>query len=119
MDLNLIQKEEMEKKMKKEKRKVPECNVGDVVKVATKIEEGGKQRLQVFQGTVIAQKGAGINRSIWVRKVTQGVGVEKKFMLYSPALQDLKVIRKGKVRRAKLYYLRERVGRKAKVKAAE
>lgn len=107
-----------EKFMKKDKE-IPRCQVGDRVAVSVGFEEGGKQRVQVFEGTVIARKGGGINERIWVRKISQGVGVEKMFPLHSPSVLKVKVLSRGKVRRAKLYYLRERIGKKAKVKTLD
>ncbi len=88
---------------------------GDLVRVYTKSPEG---RLQVFEGTVIAIKGSGINRSFTVRKISYGVGVEKVFPLYSPIIDKVEVVRRGKVRRAKLYYLRTKIGKEAKIKEA-
>lgn len=90
---------------------LPPISIGDTVKVGVYIQEGNKQRLQPFQGTVIAQHRAGIHTTITVRKVFQGVGVERVFTIHSPCLQSVSVIRRAKVRRAKLYYLRERVGK--------
>lgn len=98
------------------KEKLPEFQVGDVVKVDVLIREGDKQRVQVFEGTVIAKKHAGISQTFTVRKVSGGIGVERVFPIHSPHVQDVKVVRRGKVRRAKLYYLRERFGKAAKVK---
>lgn len=98
------------------KEHVPKFNVGDTVKVYYKIFEGGKKRTQIFTGTVIKRKGSGIRETFTVRKVVQGEGVERIFPLHSPKLEDIKVTRKGKVRRAKLYYLRDRVGKATKVK---
>jgi large subunit ribosomal protein L19 len=90
---------------------LPPISIGDTVKVGVYIQEGNKQRLQPFQGTVIAQHRAGIHTTITVRKVFQGVGVERVFTVHSPCLQSVSVIRRAKVRRAKLYYLRDRVGK--------
>ena len=90
---------------------LPLISIGDTVKVGVYIQEGNKQRLQPFQGTVIAQHRAGIHTTITVRKVFQGVGVERVFTVHSPCLQSVSVIRRAKVRRAKLYYLRDRVGK--------
>jgi large subunit ribosomal protein L19 len=90
---------------------LPQISIGDTVKVGVYIQEGTKQRLQPFQGTVIAQHRAGIHTTITVRKVFQGVGVERVFTVHSPCLQSVSVIRRAKVRRAKLYYLRDRVGK--------
>lgn len=98
------------------KSALPEFNVGDTVKVDVKIKEGERERIQVFEGTVIAKKGSGISETFTVRKVSYGFGVERIFPMHSPSVQGVKVVRKGKVRRSKLYYLRDRVGKAAKVK---
>ena len=98
------------------KTTVPEFNIGDTVRVHNKIKEGARERIQIFEGTVIARRGGGISESFTVRRVSYGVGTEKTFPLHSPNVDDVKVIRRGKVRRAKLYYLRDRVGKRAKVK---
>ncbi len=100
--------------MKKEK--MPEFCVGDVVKVNVLIKEGEKQRVQVFEGTVIAKKHGGVSETFTVRKVSNGVGVERIFPTHSPHVCGVDVVRRGKVRRAKLYYLRKRFGKAAKVK---
>ena len=94
----------------------PKFNIGDTVRVHNKIKEGVRERIQIFEGTVIAKRNGGINETFTVRRVSYGVGTEKTFPLHSPNVDDVKVIRRGKVRRAKLYYLRERVGKRAKVK---
>ncbi|MBQ0013960.1 MAG: 50S ribosomal protein L19 [Clostridia bacterium] len=91
-------------------------NIGDTVKVHVKIKEGNRERIQVFEGTVIAKRGGGVSETFTVRRVSYGVGVEKVFPLNSPNVEKIEVIRKGKVRRSKLYYLRDRVGKAAKVK---
>ena len=91
-------------------------NVGDTVRVHAKIKEGNRERIQVFEGTVIALKHGGIQETVTVRRMSYGVGVEKTFPVHSPNLEKVEVVRKGKVRRAKLYYLRNRVGKAAKVK---
>ena len=91
-------------------------NVGDTVKVDVQITEGERTRIQVFEGTVIAKKGNGISETFTVRKVSYGFGVERIFPMHSPSVKDVKVIRKGRVRRSKLYYLRDRIGKAAKVK---
>jgi large subunit ribosomal protein L19 len=96
---------------------VPQFNVGDTVRVSVLIQEGNKSRIQHFEGTVIAKKHGGISETFTVRRVSHGVGVERVFPLHSPAVSNVEVVRKGKVRRAKLYYLRKRVGKAAKVKA--
>ncbi len=98
------------------KQTVPEFNVGDTVKVMVKVIEGDRERLQAFEGIVIAKKHGGISETFTVRRLSFGVGVEKTFPIHSPKVADIKVIRRGKVRRAKLYYLRERTGKAAKVK---
>nr|YP_010732075.1 ribosomal protein L19 [Massjukichlorella minus]WDY12989.1 ribosomal protein L19 [Massjukichlorella minus] len=96
---------------RQEKKELPQISIGDTVKVDVYIQEGNKQRLQPYQGTVIAQHKAGIHTTITVRKVFQGVGVERVFTVHSPCLQSIQVVRRAKVRRAKLYYLRDRVGK--------
>ena len=98
------------------KKEIPEFSVGDTVKVMVKVIEGDRERLQAFEGTVIARKNGGISETFTVRRVSFGVGVEKTFPIHSPKVADIKVVRHGKVRRAKLYYLRERTGKAARVK---
>jgi len=98
------------------KTEVPQFNVGDTVRVHNKIVEGTRERIQLFEGTVIAKKNGGISETFTVRRISYGVGVEKTFPLHSPRVEKVEVIRAGKVRRAKLYYLRDRVGKAAKVK---
>ena len=98
------------------KAEVPAFNVGDTVKVGYKIIEGGKERVQNFEGVVIAKRNGGIQESFTVRHISYGVGVEKTYPLHSPKIASIKVVRKGKVRRAKLYYLRALTGKAAKVK---
>ncbi len=100
--------------MIKEER--PSVKVGDVVKVHVKIREGERERIQVFEGTVIANKGSGVSETFTVRRVSYGVGVERVFPVNSPNVAKVEVVRAGKVRRSKLYYLRDRVGKAAKVK---
>ena len=95
---------------------VPEFGIGDVVRVDVKIREGERERIQAFEGTVIAKRGSGVTQTFTVRRVAYGVGVERVFPLHSPNVADVKVVRYGKVRRSKLYYLRDRVGKAAKVK---
>ena len=90
--------------------------IGDTVKVHAKIKEGNRERIQVFEGTVIALKHGGIQETVTVRRISYGVGVEKTFPVHSPNVEKFEVVRSGKVRRAKLYYLRDRVGKAAKVK---
>ena len=91
-------------------------NVGDTVRIHAKIQEGNRERIQVFEGTVIALKHGGIQETVTVRRMSYGVGVEKTFPVHSPNIEKIEVVRRGKVRRAKLYYLRGRVGKAAKVK---
>ena len=98
------------------KTSIPEFNVGDTVKVMVKVIEGDRERLQAFEGTVIARKHGGISETFTVRRLSFGVGVEKTFPIHSPKVADIQVVRRGKVRRAKLYYLRARTGKAAKVK---
>ena len=98
------------------KSEVPQFNVGDTVKVHVKIQGGDKSRIQIFEGTVIAKKHGGINETFTVRRVAHGCGIERVFPVHTPAVAKVEVVRYGKVRRAKLYYLRNRVGKAAKVK---
>ncbi|MDE6005799.1 MAG: 50S ribosomal protein L19 [Oscillospiraceae bacterium] len=98
------------------KENVPVIEIGDTVKVHVKIQEGEKSRIQVFEGTVIAKKHGGINETFTVRRVAHGCGIERVFPLHSPAVDKIELVRHGKVRRAKLYYLRDRVGKAAKLK---
>ena len=98
------------------KKELPEIYVGDTVKVGVKITEGNKERVQPYEGVVIAKRHGGINQTITVRRIFQGIGVERVFMLHSPQVAALKVERRGKVRRAKLFYLRDRVGKATRVK---
>ena len=98
------------------KESFPEFNVGDTVKVSVNIREGSRERIQMFEGTVIAIKGSGIAKTFTVRRLSYGVGIERVFPMHSPNVVDVQVVRSGKVRRAKLYYLRDRVGKAAKVK---
>ena len=109
---NLIEEFENEQ-LKKE---IPEIYVGDTVKVGVKITEGNKERVQPYEGVVIAKRHGGLNQTITVRRIFQGIGVERVFMLHSPQVASLKVERRGKVRRAKLFYLRDRVGKATRVK---
>ena len=109
---NLIEEFENEQ-LKKE---LPEIYVGDTVKVGVKITEGNKERVQPYEGVVIAKRHGGLNQTITVRRIFQGIGVERVFMLHSPQVASLKVERRGKVRRAKLFYLRARVGKATRVK---
>ena len=98
------------------KKQLPEIYVGDTVKVGVKITEGNKERVQPYEGVVIARRHGGLNQTITVRRIFQGIGVERVFMLHSPQVASLKVERRGKVRRAKLFYLRDRVGKATRVK---
>ena len=98
------------------KEEPPKANVGDTVRVHVRVKEGSRERIQVFEGTVIAKKHGGIDESITVRRISYGVGVEKVFPLHAPAVEKIELVRRGKVRRAKLYYLRGRVGKGAKLK---
>lgn len=100
------------------KSEAPVINVGDTVKVHVRITEGDKSRIQVFEGTVIAKKHGGIHERFTVRRVAHGCGIERVFPVHSPVVEKVEVVRSGKVRRAKLYYLRDRVGKAAKVKEA-
>lgn len=97
------------------KSNLPDIYVGDTVRVGIKIKEGGKERVQPYEGTVIAMRNGGINKTITVRRIFQGVGVERVFLLHSPRVQSIKVLRRGKTRRAKLYYLRNRVGKATRI----
>ena len=107
--LNLIAKDSI-------KEQQPEVKIGSTVKVSVKIKEGQRERIQAFEGTVIAHKGSGVSETFTVRRVSYGVGIERVFPVHSPNVANVTTIRKGKVRRAKLYYLRDRVGKAAKVK---
>ena len=98
------------------KAQAPEFRVGDTVRVSAKIKEGNRERIQVFEGTVLKKQGTGVRATFTVRKISNGCGVEKTWPLHSPNVEKVEVVRAGKVRRAKLFYLRDRVGKKAKVK---
>ncbi len=98
------------------KNKIPELRVGNTVKVHQRIKEGNRERVQVFEGIIIKKQGGGVNATFTVRKIAYGVGVEKTFMVHSPMVEKVELVRVGKVRRAKLYYLRDRVGKAAKTK---
>ena len=98
------------------KEELPEVRVGDTVRVHVRIKEGSRERIQVFEGTVIARKHGGIGETVTVRRISYGVGCEKVFPVHSPTIVSVETVRRGKVRRAKLYYLRDRVGKRAKVK---
>jgi len=101
------------------KKGLPEFKPGDTVRVFSKIKEEGKTRLQAFEGTVIGLKGSGLRRSFTVRRISYGEGVEKTFPLHSPSIDSVQVVKKGKVRRAKLYYLRKKIGKKTKVEGED
>ena len=98
------------------KAEKPAFEIGDTIRIDVKIREGERERIQAFEGTVIAKHGSGISETFTVRRVSYGVGVERVFPLHSPNVADVKIVRRGKVRRAKLYYLRDRVGKASKVK---
>ncbi len=98
------------------KSEVQNFHVGDTIRVYARIKEGNRERTQMFEGTVIKRQGTGVRQTFTVRRISYGVGVEKTWALHSPNLSKIEVVRKGKVRRAKLFYLRERVGKRAKVK---
>ena len=100
------------------KAEPPVVEVGDTVRVHIKVKEGNRERIQVFEGIIIAKKHAGVNQTVTVRRISYGVGVEKTFPVHSPNVAKFEVVRSGKVRRAKLYYLRNRVGKAAKIKEA-
>ena len=97
-------------------KEMPSVQVGDTVRVHVKVKEGSRERIQIFEGTVIAKKHGGIEETVTVRRISYGIGVEKVFPVHSPAIDTFEVVRSGKIRRAKLYYLRDRVGKGAKVK---
>lgn len=101
------------------KEKIDEFNVGDTVRVYGKIKEGNRERVQVFEGVVLKRQGGSSRETFTIRKSSNGIGVEKTWPLHSPNVERIEVVRKGKVRRAKLFYLRDRVGKKAKVKEAK
>ena len=98
------------------KSELPDFNIGDTVKVSVNIKEGERERIQMFEGTVIARRGSGVAETFTVRRVSYGVGVERVFPIHSPNVKDIKVVRYGNVCRSKLYYLRNRLGKAAKVK---
>jgi len=97
---------------------LPDFNIGDTIRVAVRIKEGGKERLQNFEGAVIAQQGTGLEKSITVRKLSSGIAVERVFPLESPNVASIQVVKRGRVRRSKLYYLRHKHGRKARIREA-
>jgi large subunit ribosomal protein L19 len=98
------------------KQNPPQFGIGDKLKVHVRVKEGSRERIQIFEGTVISRKGEGLNETFCVRRVSHGVGVERVFPIHSPIVDKVEIVTKGKVRRAKLYYLRDRVGKAAKVK---
>ena len=98
------------------KNKIPELKVGNTVRVHVRIKEGNKERIQVFEGTIIKVQGGGVNKSFTVRKISYGVGVEKTFLVHSPLVEKVELVRVGKARRARLFYLRDRIGKAAKTK---
>ena len=98
------------------KNKIPVLNIGDTIRVHVKIKEGNRERIQVFEGIIIKKQGGGLNETFTVRRISYGVGVEKTFLVHSPLVEKVEVVRVGKARRAKLYYLRDRVGKSAKTK---
>ena len=98
------------------KTDVPEMKIGDTLKVHVKVIEGTRERIQVFEGYLIARKGGGLSETITVRRVSYGIGVERVFPVHSPRIAKIEVVRSGRVRRAKLYYLRDRVGKSARIK---
>ena len=98
------------------KNKIPELKIGNTVRVHVRIKEGNKERIQVFEGIIIKTQGGGVNATFTVRRISYGVGVEKTFLVHSPMVEKVEVVRVGKARRAKLYYLRDRVGKAAKTK---
>ena len=98
------------------KNKIPDLKVGNTVKVHVRVKEGNRERIQIFEGTIIKVQGGGINKTFTVRRIASGVGVEKTFLVHSPAVEKVEVTRVGKARRAKLFYLRDRVGKSAKTR---
>lgn len=98
------------------KNRIPKLEIGNTVRVHVRITEGNKSRIQVFEGTIIAKNGGGLNETFTVRRISYGIGVEKTFLVHSPLIEKVELVRVGKARRAKLYYLRDRVGKKAKTK---
>jgi large subunit ribosomal protein L19 len=98
------------------KQNIPDFRIGDTVKVSLKVKEGARERIQVYEGTVIKRQNGGLRETFTVRRISYGVGVEKTFPLHSPVINTIEIVRRGKARRAKLYYLRDRVGKAAKVK---
>lgn len=120
-DFNISEKEEKMDILKsieheQMKNKIPELKVGNTVRVHAKVKEGNRERIQVFEGIIIKKQGGGVNATFTVRKISYGVGVEKTFLVHSPRIEKIEVVRVGRARRAKLYYLRDRVGKAAKTK---
>lgn len=114
--MNLIQELEKEQLDKlRESKQIPDFAPGDTVRVNVKISEGSRERVQAYEGVVIGRSGSGINESFTVRKISYGEGVERVFPVYSPTIESISVVKKGKVRRAKLYYLRDRRGKSARI----
>ncbi len=114
--MNLIQELEKEQLDKlRESKQIPDFAPGDTVRVNVKISEGTRERVQAYEGVVIGRSGSGINESFTVRKISYGEGVERVFPVYSPTIESISVVKKGKVRRAKLYYLRDRRGKSARI----
>lgn len=107
--IKAIEQEQMRKDL-------PNVSIGDYVRVHLKVKEGNRERIQVFEGTVIAKKGGSLNETFTVRRISYGIGVERVLPIHSPKIDHIDIVRKGKIRRAKLYYLRDRVGKAAKVK---
>lgn len=114
--IRALETEEIQKIQQETNKELPEIHVGDTVRVGVKIIESGKERVQPYEGTVIAKRNGGINETITVRRIFQGVGVERVFLIHSPRIANIKIVRRGKVRRAKLYYLRQRVGKSTRIK---
>lgn len=108
--------ESIERSYQKSRKEIPEFRPGDTLRLAIKVKEGEKERLQGFEGVVIARKYSGLRENFTIRKISYGVGVERTFMLHSPNIAEIQLVRQGKVARAKLYYLRDRVGKKTRVK---
>lgn len=107
--VSLVEREQM-------KTKLPEFGPGDTVRVHFKVVEGGRERVQAFEGVVVARRGGGLRETVTVRRIAHGVGVERIFPLHSPRLERIEVVRRGRVRRSKLYYLREKVGKDTRIK---
>ncbi len=107
--VSLVEREQL-------KTKLPEFGPGDTVRVHFKVVEGGRERVQAFEGVVVARRGGGLRETVTVRRIAHGVGVERIFPLHSPRLERIEVVRRGRVRRAKLYYLREKVGKDTRIK---